>query len=600
MKTSKQLNNHQVAKLFGEIAAALEVEGANRFRIRAYDEAAKAIDSSPIEIKDLWEQDKLGEIPGIGKSISGYLDELFRTGRVKHFKEIKSRTPAGMFPLLDISGIGPKSAYTLAKHLRLTDDSTAIEKLKQAAVNGKIVNIEGFGKESQQKILKAIEEFEHRESKMLLPEADYLADKVIGFLKNSPDVVKIEKLGSLRRMAATVGDIDIAVATNRPKEVIDKFVKFPEFSEILAAGLNTARAIHRSGRQVDLKTEPLESFGALLAHFTGSKEHNVALREYALSKGMSLSEHGIKVLKGPTLYPQSRILKTFKTEEDFYKTLGLEWIPPELRENRGEIEAARDGTLPRLIQVKDIKGDFHIHSDFNLEPSHDVGSSSLTRIVETAEALGYEYVAISDHNPSTSRHTQKQILELVKARNEYIDKFISSRGKNMKIRILKSLEIDILPDGRLAVPDEVLNLLDLAMVSVHSHFVDDDFKQTARILSGLDHPKVKIFGHPTARQILKRDGITYLWEKIFDYCVRYKIWLEINGNPQRMDLPDQLVKDAVKAGVKLVLGTDSHDETNMKFMKYAVSVARRGWAEKKHIINTLGYNEFYENCLKRG
>jgi DNA polymerase (family 10) len=306
---------------------------------------------------------------------------------------------------------------------------------------------------------------------------------------------------------------------------------------------------------------------------------------------MSISEHGIKASKGPTFRPQGRTLKTYKTEEEFYKALGMEWIPPELRENRGEIEASLSGKLPKLVELADVKGDFHIHSDFDIETSHDTGSSGLIELIESAKKLGYEYIAISDHNPSTSRHNSKQIIDLIKRRNEFIDKFLSTRVNNVKINILKSLEIDISGDGSIAIPDDALELLDFAIVSIHSQFTADEKRQTVRILRALAHPKVKILGHPTGRQLLKRNGINCDWDQIFDYCAKKNIWLEVNGNPHRMDLPDQLIQKAKGFGVKFTLGTDSHDFGQMGYMPSAVSFARRGWLEKEDVINCLGYNE---------
>lgn len=585
-------NNQTIAQMLFEVAAVLEVTGGDRFRIRAYQEAAKSIESYPAEIRDLWEHGNLGDVSSVGKAISGYLDEFFKTGRIKHFEPIIKRVPAGMFPLLNVSGIGPKTAFALSKELGLVKSKMAVAKLKKAALDGKIAKIEGFGEDSQAKILSAIKESESREDKMLLPVARELADKVIDYLKKQPDVVKIEVLGSLRRQMALVGDIDIGVAASNPKEITDWFIKFPEFIKILVSGDKVCRAVHRTGRQVDLKIEPVESFGSMLQHFTGSKEHNIALRELALKKGLSLSEHGIKIMSNEKkVMSNDKQLVNFKTEEEFYKALGMEWIPPELRENRGEIEASKEGKLPELIGLSDIKGDFHIHSDFDIETSHDLGVSGLIYLTKEAEKMGYEFIAISDHNPSTSRHNNKQIIDLIKRRNEYIDKFLSSRVNVVKIKLFKSLEIDISGDGSIAIPDAALELLDFVIVSIHSQFVGDESKQTARILKALSHPKVKILGHPTGRQLLNRNGINCDWDQIFDYCAKKNIWLEVNGNPHRMDLPDQLIQKAKGFGVKFTIGTDSHAFSQMEYMPSGVSLARRGWLEKKDVINCLGYNE---------
>lgn len=594
MNTSKDMNNREIARLLREIAAVYEIKAEDRFRVRAYKDTADGIENSLSEAKDLWEEGKLKEIPGVGDSLARHLDELFRTGCVKHFDLIRKGVSPALFPLLEITGIGPKTAYSLTEKLNLKNENSSIQKLKEAIRMGKVAKIEGFGEGSQKKFQEAIGEWSRREDRMLLPEAAKLAEKVMTYLRDVSGIEKIETLGSLRRRASTVGDVDLAVATTKPDLIIKRFAEFREWREILASGPSTARAIHRSGRQVDIKTERPERFGSLLQHFTGSKEHNVHLREIALKKGLSLSEHGIKILKsgkGRTLHTQGPTLRPFKTEEDFYKSLGMQWIPPELREDSGELEAALSGKLPVLVELRDIKGDFHIHSNIDVETSHDLGISPLADIVKQAEAFDYEYIAISDHNPSTSKHNVSQIIDLIRRRNDVIDQFIDSRGKNMKISILRSLEIDILPDGGRAVPDEALELLDFAILSVHSNFKESREAQTARVLKALDHPKVKIFGHPTARKLLEREGVDYDWDKIFEFCGKHTIWLEINASPQRLDLPDQLVRHAVNAGVKLVVNTDTHQAQNMNFMRYGIEVARRGWAEKKDIANTMSYNE---------
>lgn len=608
------MNNREIARLFREVAAAYVAKGEDWFKVRAYDEAADAIERAGSEVRDLWEQGKVSEIPGIGKALSEHIDELMRTGKVGHFEQAFRNLPKGMFPLLDITGIGPKTALTLAKQLGLSKEETAVRLLKEAIEKGKVSHMEGFGEDSQQKFLKAIGEFERREDRMLLPVATGLAERVIAHLLGGVGKdVRIEPLGSLRRRSATVGDVDIAVATRDAKRTIDVFTSFPEWREVLASGTISARAIHRSGRQVDLKIEPPERFGSLLQHFTGSKEHNVALREFALTKGYSVSEHGIKKLKTQNSLPRRKAgkLKTFRTEEEFYKFLGLEWIPPELRENRGEIEAAllptkrrdqviqtltshqarrgKPNGLPRLVELSDIRGEFHVHSNLNIEPSHDLGRSSLSDLVSTAKKMGYEYIAISDHNPSVSKHTEGQIVDLVKRRNDAIDRFVEKTKP--PLHIFKSMEIDILPDGKRALPDAAMALLDFAIVSIHSNFSGAPATQTARVLRALDHPKVKIFGHPTSRQLLAREGVDYDWDKVFSFCKELHIFMEINANPQRLDLPDLLIKDAIRYGVKLVINTDSHAAEHLAFMRFGVDMARRGWAEKKNIVNTMGYNE---------
>ena len=339
--------------------------------------------------------------------------------------------------------------------------------------------------------------------------------------------------------------------------------------------------------------QPPESYGSLLQHFTGSKHHNIALREYAIKKGLSLSEYGVRK-RG------SKGLRKFSKEEAFYNYLGLAFIPPELREDSGEIEEAAKGTLPKLVELKDIKSDLQIHSSFDIETSHDLGESTMQEIVEKANKLGYEYIAFTEHNPSKSRHKPQEIMDLLKRKRDAVDEInysIKQNGFSRINKVFNSLEIDILPEGGLPVPDEGLGTLDFALVSVHSSFRLPRDAMTKRVLYSLGHPKVKIFAHPTARKLNEREGIELNWQEIFDFCAKNKKWLEINADPARLDLPDFLVKEAVKAGVKLTMGTDAHHMDGLGNMQYGLSVARRGWATKADIVNTRSLQEF-EKLLK--
>jgi len=494
-----------------------------------------------------------------------------------------------MFEFLLIPGIGPKTAFKLCQELKIKKRETALKELKKAVKSGKLKNIAGFGEQSAQKILKALSEYGRTEKRLLLPVAFSRAEAILNYLKLQPLVIKAETLGSLRRHCATVGDIDIAVASKDKKAVIDWFIRYPKWLKIIEAGENKARALLSGNIQVDLMVERPAAFGSLLQHFTGSKQHNIALREIALKKGLSLSEHGIKK-------KQSHQRQSYETEEGFYQALGMVWIPPELRENYGEIELAQKNQLPKLVELKEIKGDLHLHSDFNIETSHDIGTSSLAEIYQKGEKLGYEYLALSEHNPSLNFHSNSEIIDLIKRKKEYIDQFLYSKEKERKNRVKKififnSLEIDIRPDGKRAISDEALDLLDFAIVSVHSSFRLNRQKMTQRVLRALDHPKVKILGHPTGRKLLKREGYELDWEKIFEFCLKNHKYLEINAWPDRLDLPDFLIREAVKVGVKLVVTTDSHSVEDMELIRYGVWTARRGWATKADILNTLSYNE---------
>ena len=569
-------SNKEIAKLFRSISAAYTVKGNDYFKIIAYDKAADSIEHATSELKDLWDDGKLDTVSGFGKSIQSHLDELFRTGKVKHFEEIKKDLPEGMFELLDIGGMGPKSAYKLAKSLKIKN----IKDLEVAAKGGKIQAIEGFGQKSEQDILRSIAQYHGRENRHLLPLAFSTAQRVLNHLKLIPQCERAEPLGSLRRMVATVGDIDIAVASKNAPKIIKHFTKFREVGRILEAGPKTSSVILKNGIQIDLMVQPLEAFGALLQHFTGSKNHNIHLRELALKKHLSLSEYGIKV-KG--------VLKKFPTEEDFYQFLGMDWIPPELREDTGEIEAASSHKLPHLVKLNDIKGDIHLHSDFPIEPSHDPGANSFEEIIAKAKTLDYEYIGLSDHSPGYSTHSRQQIIELIKKRTDAIEKL---RSKHQEIKLLNLLEIDILANGALSVPDEGLKILNGAIAGVHSSHRQDRKTMTKRILTACQSPYVQVISHPTGRKLQEREAYEVDWREVFEECLKTKTILEVNAWPNRLDLPDVLVKEATKVGVKLIINTDSHEVSQMDNMRFGVAVARRGWASAKDIVNTLPWLEF--------
>ncbi len=582
MKTSKVMTNLEIAEVLRDIAATYELQDKekNKFRIVAYQRAADAVEHATSELKDLWEEGKLTEVPGIGTSIAEHLDEIFKTGRSKHFDELTKKIPSVVFEFMKIPGIGVKTAIKLVNELKIKN----LSDLKKAALKGEIAKLEGFGEDSQSAIIKSMEEFEKKPvTRHLLPYSWQLAHEVIEWIKKEKSVKRVDALGSLRRQAATVGDVDISVATNSAKDVIAHFAKYPKATRVLEKGEATCSIILPGNVQVDVMVQTPDSYGALLQHFTGSKHHNIALREYALKKGFSLSEYGIKKVRSGLTEVQQ-----FKDEESFYKFLGLEYIAPELREDSGEIEAALEHKLPKLVDVKDVKGDLHIHSDFDIETSHDLGLSTMSEIIKKAKELNYEYIALTEHNPSKSKHNEREVVEILKRKREKVDQINSSRV----IKVFNSLEIDILPDGDLPVSEEGLETLDFAVVSIHSSFGLNREKMTERVLRALDNPKVKIFAHPTARKLNEREGIDLNWEKVFQTILAKDIWLEINADPSRLDLPDTLVHEAVKRGVKMTLGTDSHHIDGMDNMRWGVSVARRGWAEKVDIINTLSLEKF--------
>lgn len=590
------MTNQEIAQLLRHVAAAFTIKGeaAHRFQIMAYQRAADAIQNTTTQIADLVKENKLDEVPGIGASLKQHLEELVKKGSVKHFEVVMKGIPPAMFVLMDIPSFGPKKAYKLVEHFHLKNPATVIEDIEKLAATGKIASLEGFGAKSQSDILRAIGEFKKgsgKTTRMLLPFATEVSEKLVAYLKKCPDVKEVSALGSLRRKLPTVGDVDIAVASNAPAKVIDYFVKYPYKERIIEKGPATSSILTSGGHQIDLMVQPVEAWGSLLQHFTGSKHHNVHLRDFALKKSLSLSEYGIKNLK-----TKSDKRTTYTSEEKFYQAIGLDFIPPELREDTGEIEAAARHELPHLLELSDIKGDLHIHSSYPIEPSHDLGVNTMQEMLDRAKELKYEYLGFSEHNPSISKHTNAQILSILKKRAEYIEHIKSS---NKNIRVFNLLEIDILVNGDLAVDDKCLETLDGALVSIHSSFSTDTEKMTQRVLKGLSHPKAKILAHPTGRILNQRTGYQLNWDKIFAFCKEHDKALEINAWSERTDLPDTLIKEAIKHGVRMVIDTDSHASVQMDNMKYGVWNARRGWAEKKNILNTLEYNEFKDWLLNQ-
>ncbi|KKP47010.1 MAG: PHP domain protein [Candidatus Woesebacteria bacterium GW2011_GWA1_33_30] len=546
------MTNLQIAELLRNVASSYQYKNEQKykFQIIAYNRAADAVEHSTSELKDLWDDGKLDQVPSIGPSIASHLDEIFKNGKSKHFEEVMKGIPDEAFRLMALPKVGLKTAMKMLQELSKKEID---EKLKES---DKIIN---------------------KTKRHLLPYAENIASEVMEWLKEGSNVIKIDTLGSLRRKVATVGDIDILVKSkfkNQNAKITEYFTKYPKTQKVIEQGEHTASILLPGDVQVDLLVTTPEQYGSALQHFTGSKHHNIALREHALKLGYSLSEYGIK--------PD----KKFKTEEELYNFLGLDYIEPELREDTGEIQASIANSLPLLIKQEDIKGDLQIHSDFDIETSHDLGVSTAEELVKRSKELGYEYIAFTEHNPSKSGHSLERVTDLLKQKEEYV------RENDWGLKVFNSLEIDINKDGSLPVSLKGLETLDFALISIHSVFDLSRDEMTKRVLTALSYPKVKIFAHPTARKINEREGIELDWEKIFDFCLKNNKWLEINADPMRLDLPDTLVRDAVKLGIKMTLGTDTHEITMMDNMKYGVNVARRGWATKKDVINCLSLEDF--------
>ncbi|HUD09825.1 MAG TPA: hypothetical protein VMR77_03415 [Patescibacteria group bacterium] len=584
------MSNQELAKLLRNVAAAYTIKDEKKFhfQIVAYQNAAETINGLTKEVKDFYKEGKLEEIPGIGQTLMSRLQELFEKGKVSHFDWALKGIPKAVFPLLDVPSFGPKKAYRLAVEFNLKNPETVLDDLEKVAKANKIAPLKGFGEKSQADILQAIAEFRQgagKTTRMTLPYAQEVADKIVEHMKACKAVIEIQPLGSLRRQVATIGDIDLAVASNDPKAVLEHFTQYPYVERVIEKGDVSSSILTSGGKQIDLLIQPPDAFGSLLQHFTGSKNHNVHLRDFALKKGLSLSEYGIKYLK------QKGRLKKYDSEEKFYDALGLGWIPPEIREDQGEIEAAEKNDLPKLVELQDIKGDLHLHSDFQIEPSHDLGKNNFKEMLDKAEILNYEYVGFAEHNPSQAKHSPEKIYELLQKRNEKIEQ-IKSGIKN--VRIFKLLETDILPNGSLAIDNKFLDILDATIVSIHSVFNMNKNDMTKRVIAGLSHRKAKILAHPTGRLLNQRPGYDLDWDKVFEFCKANHKALEINSWPDRLDLPDSIIRLAVNAGIKMVINTDSHAIWQMEMMRYGVSMARRGWATKNDILNTLSYNDFLD------
>lgn len=580
-------SNKSVTELLRNIAAAHTLKGDNRFRIIAYEKAADAIEHLSREIEDIWKEGKIQKVTGIGPGIGQALSEYFETGTSKHFQEILKGIPPTVFILMKVPGIGPKKAFRLVAEFGLTNTATIVEDVITVAKADKISTLEGFGKKSQEDIVEALHVYQQkdrREERMPMPFAFSLAEEVMAYLKQLPEVKQTDTLGSMRRRVSTIGDIDIAVLADEKdsQKIVDYFLEYPGKRSVEGAGPAKASIIAAGNIRIDLRVQDAKSYGSMLQYFTGSKAHNIKLREYALKKGYSLSEYGLKKVKG-----DNPIVKEFKDEESLYGFLGLPYIPPEIREGTDEIEIALKNKVPNLIELSDIKGDFHIHSSYDSQTSHDLGLNTYEELVERAKELKYEYIGFADHNPKNSGISSEEIVGLMKERKNHIDKVLSTASLPYFI----GLEVDITPNGELALPEKAFEYVDFLIVSIHSSFKQDKEQMTERVLKALSYPKVKIFGHPTARLLGKRDGIDVDWSKIFAYAKEKNIAMEINASPSRLDLPDVLAREAHEAGVEFAIDTDSHAVQHMDFMQYGIFVAKRAWITKKEVINTKPYKE---------
>ncbi|HEX6905513.1 MAG TPA: DNA polymerase/3'-5' exonuclease PolX [Terriglobales bacterium] len=592
------MDNKAIAGVLYETADLLEIDGQDSFRIRSYRNAAEAIEGLPQPVEQLvCEPKKLLEVPGIGKSMAGKLQEICKQGKLSLHTELLEKYQPSMLELLKIQGLGPKTISLIWSAYKVSD-LAGVEKL---AREGKLHELPRLGEKQEQKILKAIEDYRRIAGRFCLDEADKVAEKLIEHLSGLPGVDKITPAGSLRRGRETVGDLDILVtgkccSNERQREaVIEKIVSFPGIRDVIGRGENKVSFRLRSGMQVDVRLLPPESFGAAMQYFTGSKSHNVSLRQRALKMGYTLSEYGLEELPpseaktgGEANHVEGGKRVAGKTEEEIYARLKLDYIPPELRENCGEIEAAAEHRLPQLITVEHLQGDVHMHT---VETD---GKCSIEEMAEAARARGYKYMAITDHSKNLAFANGLDDARALK----HIEKIRKADAEIKGIRIFAGIEVDILADGELDLSDAVLKEMDVVIASVHSAFNQEAPKMTERLLRAVNNPHVSIIGHPTGRILLRRDAYPFDMEAVLHAAAQNKVAMELNAYPDRLDLCDRHLRMAKERGVKVVINTDSHHTSHMEKIRYGVLQARRAWLGPGDVLNTLP-EERFARAMKR-
>lgn len=560
------MKNQEIAKIFSEMANALELKGDNPFRVRAYRRAALNIEGLAKNIAEIPREEIL-EIPGIGRDLAGKIEEYIKTGEMRSYEELKNEIPAGLSTLLSVPGLGPKTSKLLYDKLKIKD----IAELEKLASEHKLAGLPGIQKKTEENILKGIGMMKRRgRERQPLGKVLPIANDIFENLRNKAPVDKIDIAGSLRRWKDTIKDIDLLSTSDNPEEVMRIFIHLPQVKEVLMHGPTRSSVITHEDLQVDLRVVEKESYGAALAYFTGSKAHNIRLREMAVKKGLKLNEYGIFSEKDNKRVGGEK-------EMDAYTILGLPYIPPELREDQGEIEAAISGTLPRLVALEDIKGDLHVHSRWS------DGNHTFEELVDAAGKRGYAYFALTDHSRGLGVARGLTIDRLMEQRKE-----IDALNRRLKgFRVLQATEVDIRSDGTLDFPDDVLKELDLAVASIHSGFKQSKEQLTRRMVSAMNNPYVSIIGHPSGRLIGERDAYELDMDKVLEAAKDTGTAFEINSYPLRLDLNDMYARRAKEMGVPIVISTDTHVLGQLDYMSYGVSIARRAWLEKDDVANTF-------------
>ncbi|MBI1735730.1 MAG: DNA polymerase/3'-5' exonuclease PolX [Candidatus Rokubacteria bacterium] len=559
------MKNYEVARQFDLMADVLELRGENPFRIRAYRRAARNLEALTEDVAVVAREDRLDDIPGIGRDLAGKIAEYLRTGRMKDLDAATRGIPRGVVEMMHVPGIGPKTAKLLYDEERIT----GIDALERRARAGTLKGVQGIQAKTEQNILKGIRLVRGGQERMSLGKALVLGQELVRALERVRGVDRVSVAGSLRRMKETVGDVDLLVTSGRPERVIHAFTHLEAAADVVERGETKAAIRHREGIQVDLRVVEPKCFGAALVYFTGSKAHGIRLRARAMKRGLKISEYGV-------FRSASGRRVAGATEEEVYAAVGLPWIPPELREDRGEIEAASAGTLPHLVTLGDVRGDLHCHTNAS------DGQHSIEALVAAAERRGYGFVAVTDHSPST-RVTGGLDVPALRA---HVTKIRAVQAKHPRITVLAGTECDILPDGTLDYPDAVLAELDLVVAAVHSRFKQSRAAMTRRLVKALAHPSVTVLGHPTGRLIGERAPYDVDLERVLRAAARHGTAIEINGYPERLDLDDVHARRAHELGVPIALGTDTHMLDHLGYMELAVATARRGWVETSAVVNT--------------
>lgn len=570
------MKNSEISKIFNDIADMLEIKGENPFRIRAYRRAAMNIEGLSKDVSEISKEELL-KIPGIGQDLAGKIDEYLKTGKIQAYEELKKEIPEELSMLLSVPNLGPKTAKLLFDRLNIK----TIDELEQYAREHKLSGLPGIKDKTEENILKGIEMLKRGKERQPLGKVLPIANDIVEKLKKLAPIKKISIAGSIRRWKDTIKDIDILVTSNDPSKVMNVFVHIPDVKDILMKGPTKSSVILKEGIQVDLRVVEEESFGAALAYFTGSKAHNIRLREMASKMGLKINEYGIFREKDDKKIGGEK-------EEDIYRILGLPYIPPELREDTGEIESAIEGRLPKLLELSDIRGDLHVHTKWS-DGSHD-----FNELIEYAKQKGYEYIAITDHSKGLGVAGGLSIERLLEEK-----KLIDEINKKLKgFKLISGAEVDIRSNGELDFPDDVLKQVDIVVASIHSGFRQSKEQLTKRLISAMKNPYVSIIAHPTGRLIGERDPYEIEIEEVFKVAKETNTALEINAYPLRLDLNDTYVKKAKQMGIPIVISTDTHIKNQFEYMSYGVSIARRGWLEKEDVLNTLSYKRLLEKIKK--